>query len=296
MNREIQESNSQEVSGSQAIYSQPPRNQRKYPIPKQVNYFILHNYALRYYNGKPDERVNILKEISAKIQQYGYIILEDELERRFKNMKAHYRRKKEDLETGLIANIEWEYFQILDGIFANMPKRSYQRIKPVVTAKQDTEFEQPPNVPSPPLAPHHFVPKVIIFPEAEVPMPAGMAHTQKRKSDEQLQLREIKKEKMSSPEVIQVDDSNEAVDMTIKKTKVIEFNNINDIAQQLPIVARTCSNSKNNAVKRISEEMKKLDAERLNLDEQRLQLEIKRNEIDKAAYSLTQLLYEIANA
>jgi actin-related protein len=145
-----------------------------------------------------------------------------------------------------------------------------------------------------------LVPKLIIHQNAQVKLPPEMmASTSKRRSDEFVS-QEVKKEKCSppKPEIICLDD-NHPIDMSTKKTKVvIEFNNINDITQQLPLmdVARTSAESKNAAVIRISEELKKLDEERINLDEQRLQLEIKRNEVDKAAYTLTQLLGQVANA
>lgn len=214
-------------------------------------------------------------------------------------MKAHYRRKRDDFESGLIKSIEWEYFQILDSIFAQAkPKRTYNRIQPILQPQQITEQPTPP--PTQPVPMIHnaqdLVPKLIIHQNAHVKLPPEiMASTSKRKSNEFIS-KEVKKEKISADDS-GIDDK--PIDMSMKKGKVvIEFNNINDITQQLPLadVARTSVDSKNAAVKRISEELKKLDAERINLDEQRLQLEIKRNEIDKAAYTLTQMLSHVANA
>lgn len=229
------------------------------------------------------------------------MIAAEEIERRFKNMKAHYRRKRDDYESGLIKKIEWEYFQILDGIFAQAKfKRTYHRIQPILSQEQQQVIEQPTPPPTQPVPIIHnaqdFIPKLIIRQNAHVPLPPEMiVSTSKRRSNE-LASKKVKKEKLApvASDLVCVDSP---IDMSMKKKVVIEFNNINDITQQLPLadVARTTVDSKA-AVKRISEELKKLDAERINLDEQRLQLEIKRNEIDKAAYTLTQILSQVANA
>lgn len=320
MNGENQERKMDDIRGSVL----QPRNQRKFPIPKQVNYYILHNYALRYYNGGPEDRAKILNEISANIRSYGYIILPDELERRFKNMKAHYRRKRDDYEAGLIKTIEWEYYQILDGIFAHSkPKRTYNRIQPILNPKmaeeqsatqQPSSSSQQPSslqptqaITAPPMTficnPQDLIPKVIIQTNAQVKIPENMKDVQGYKRKQVLEdiiPKEIKKEKLTpkSPDIVCLDDKNDnPLDMSLKKKVVIEFNDINDITQKLPIAefARTSSH-KHAAIKRIAEELKKLDAERINLDEQRLQLEIKRNEVDKAAYTLTQLLSQVTDA
>lgn len=46
-----------------------------------------------------------------------------------KNMKSHYRRKKADLQQGIVQSIEWEYYWPLDRIF------SVQEEQPPVTPK-----------------------------------------------------------------------------------------------------------------------------------------------------------------
>lgn len=281
MSEEIQESKKMDVS--QTIQT---RNQRKFPIPKTVNYYILNNYAMRYYNATPEERLKMLKEISENIRAYGFTILPNELERRFKNMKAHYRRKREDFDAGIVKSVEWEYYQILDGIFSQTtkPKRSYNRIQPVITQQMIEQAQT-----------HNFIPKVIIHPNAQVKLPENMmpkVYVSKRKLNNDASLN-IKKEKLP-PTIIDAKTNETPLDMSLKKTKVIQFNNINDITQQLPLASVTRTiDSRNTAVQRISEELHKLDTERINLDEQRLQLEIKRNEIDKAAYILTQLLHQV---
>lgn len=48
----------------------------------------------------------------------GYNISWAEIERRLKNMKSHYRRKKADLDQGLVQSVEWEYYAALDKIFS----------------------------------------------------------------------------------------------------------------------------------------------------------------------------------
>jgi hypothetical protein len=289
MSNEIQEND----LASQASQS---HNQRALAMPKQVNYYMLHNYAQRYYNGNAKERTQILKDISANVQTHlGYHILPKDIMRRFRNMRSFYNKKKDEYKSGKIKSIEWEYYQILDGIISAIPRST--RNRPIVSEQMTEPTPQNPKDPMIHNA-QNLVPKVIIrsTSNAQVKLPSEMMpSTSKRRSDELVSL-EVKKEKLSPPEpkIICLDE-NRPLDMSIKKDKVvIEFNNINDITQQLPL--RTSAELKNAAVVKISEELAKLDAERLNLDEQRLQLEIKRNEIDKAAYTLTQLLGQVANA
>lgn len=257
----------------------------------------MQNYAKRFYNSnKNEERNEILSEISNNIQAYGYNIAADEIMRRFKNMKAHYRRKKEDLATGTIKKIEWEYFELIDDIFKDTliaKQRTKAQVKAFdVTAVQSSVDPSPTVKESPSeVAKDHAV------------------NTLKRPSDQHEEAAlEIKKEKLvrtESPELIVIDEKKTeppavpspplSADTSLKRTKVIQFNNIADITSQLPItsMALTTEDSKRIAIKRIALELKKLDAQRLELDEKRLNLEIERNEIDKAAYMLTEILAEI---
>jgi hypothetical protein len=95
----------------------PPKTQRSLPIPKEVNNYILNNYGEVYYTSQDcSQKVGILKTIESQLNAAGYKIRWTEIERRLKNMKSHYRRKKNDLELGIITTVEWEYFQILDKI------------------------------------------------------------------------------------------------------------------------------------------------------------------------------------
>lgn len=52
------------------------------------------------------------------LKDSGYKISWSEIERRLKNMKSHYRRKKADLQQGLVQSVEWEYYWPLDKIFS----------------------------------------------------------------------------------------------------------------------------------------------------------------------------------
>lgn len=85
---EIQERNIEDISELVSQSMSQPRNQRKFPIPKQVNYYILHNYALNYYNGSPDERIKILNEISANIREYGYMVSIIQI---FQHISSHFQ-------------------------------------------------------------------------------------------------------------------------------------------------------------------------------------------------------------
>lgn len=92
---------------------------RSLPIPKEVNNYVLKHYGHVYYNCQDCGKKNqILKEIVEQLSQSGYIVSMENIERRLKNMKSHYRRKKSDLDLGLITSIDWEYYQALDQIFA----------------------------------------------------------------------------------------------------------------------------------------------------------------------------------
>lgn len=266
----------------------------------------MQNYAKRFYNSKSEERSIILKEISANIKKYGYDIAADELMRRFKNMKAHYRRKKEDLVTGMIKKIEWEYFELMDDIFKeallkkNQPAK--QRTKAQVKAFDTTETASMPSSidPSTSSATSTTVNINASTPESDNDC---VKNTLKCQNDQEvLDIKEEKRVCNENPELIIINDKKidmpslpSPVEMSLKRTKVIQFNNIADITSQLPItsMARATEDSKQAAIKRIAMELKILDVQRLQLDEQRLHLEIKRNEIDKAAYMLTEILSEI---
>jgi Myb/SANT-like DNA-binding domain len=70
------------------------------------------------------EKAAILQQIEVELKASGYKFSWCEIERRLKNMKSHYRRKKSDLDRGLAASVEWEYYRELDRIFANQDKPS----------------------------------------------------------------------------------------------------------------------------------------------------------------------------
>lgn len=232
-------------------------------------------------------------EISTNIEKFGYNIEANELMRRLKNMKAHYRRKKEDFASGMIKKVEWEYFELMDAIFKDtlMSKKQpvRQRTKAQVKAFDDTPM---------PSSVDPSTSTTVNTSEYSV------EHNLKRQSDQNDQEElEIKKEKRvcnnENLELAIINDTKietpKQVDTSMKRTKVIQFNNIADITSQLPItsIALATEDSKQIAIKQIALELKKLDGQRLELDEQRLHLEIKRNEIDKAAYMLTEILSEI---
>ena len=115
---------------SQPNYEVSPNSnkQRSLPIPKQVNFFILANYGDAYYQStNSSEKQEILKNIENQCIQSGYKnIRAQEIERRFKNMKSHYRRKKLELELGTVPLVVWEYFGILDRIFKNIQEKTDQ--------------------------------------------------------------------------------------------------------------------------------------------------------------------------
>lgn len=91
---------------------------RAVPIPKEVNHFVLKNFGEKYYRCKDfNEKIQILKNIEAHLKTSGFNITWNSLERRLKNMKSHYRRKKTELGFNISSNICWEYYDELDRIF-----------------------------------------------------------------------------------------------------------------------------------------------------------------------------------
>lgn len=116
---------------------------RSLPIPKEVNNFVLKNFGLLFYNCQDcSKKIQILKEIVSLLNIAGYMISAENLERRLKNMKSHYRRKKSDLDLGLITSVDWEYFQVLDQIFAQ--KSSEKMSKVEVDLKSPTKRKAEP--------------------------------------------------------------------------------------------------------------------------------------------------------
>lgn len=107
------------------------KSQRSLPIPKQVNTYVLNNYGAQYYNSNDSARKNeILKHIESQCHESGYLnISAMEIERRLKNMKSHYRRKKVELETGAAQTIAWEYFDMLDSIFKDIDKEEEKMVE-----------------------------------------------------------------------------------------------------------------------------------------------------------------------
>lgn len=120
--------------------------QRSPPIPKEVNRFMLRNYGSLYYNSHDIyERNEILKQIVEKLKIAGYInISVMEVERRLKNMKSHYRRKKADVSSGLVSSVEWEYFKALDNIFTTAETFAYNEMNSEIqkTVQQKRKVEQ----------------------------------------------------------------------------------------------------------------------------------------------------------
>lgn len=133
------------------------RPARSLPIPKEVNKFVLIKYGSVYYHAQFAERIRILKEIELQLKNSGYNISWCEIERRLKNMKSHYRLKKRDMELGITASVEWEYFEMLDKIFqeqniAEVPRvvgesqkrKAEGEVEEKVPAEVDHEEEQLP--------------------------------------------------------------------------------------------------------------------------------------------------------
>lgn len=100
-------------------FSHNLKHSRSPAIPKEVNQYVLINFGAAYYNSTDFyERQELLKSIETTLNQAGYQITAGGIERRLKNMKSHYRRKKADLEVGSASKVDWQYFDILHKIFS----------------------------------------------------------------------------------------------------------------------------------------------------------------------------------
>lgn len=110
--------------------SKDPKRQkaRNYPMPKEINYYMLQNYGLEFYGAKHyADKLKILETIRRNLQNHGFPFTVSEIERRLKNMKSHYRRKKEDMGLGVAQKIDWEYFNTLDDIFTKIAKEDEKK-------------------------------------------------------------------------------------------------------------------------------------------------------------------------
>jgi hypothetical protein len=104
----------------------------------------LDNFGEGYYSAKNySEKWVILRNIANSISNFGFNFTELEIERRLKNMRTHYRRKKEDLQRGLVAKTEWEYYPVLDKIMQKINKNQ-EPILPFnlseTSTKQDDKY------------------------------------------------------------------------------------------------------------------------------------------------------------
>lgn len=89
-----------------------------------------------------------------------------------------------------------------------------------------------------------------------------------------------------------------------KRRRVIEFNNVSDIQDQLPAVSTPPSivaasqqenQSHEETIKKVVESIQAVDQQRLALDQTRITLEIRRYELDLLGYQLSNLLFKITH-
>lgn len=93
---------------------------------------------------------------------------------------------------------------------------------------------------------------------------------------------------------------------SVKRRRVIEFNNVSDIQDQLPTMSapgepsfvtasQTDNRSHEETVKKVVESIQAVDQQRLALDQTRITLEIRRYELDLLGYQLSNLLFKITH-
>lgn len=98
---------------------------RSLPIPREVNHFILNKFGIQYYLSTDGRaKIELLKQIELQLKSAGFDITWSTIERRLKNMKSHYRRKKVDLSYNITSDIVWEYYDQLDRIFSDVDLES----------------------------------------------------------------------------------------------------------------------------------------------------------------------------
>lgn len=103
---------------------------RSLPIPKEVNHFLINEIAALFYSSHCiQQKSQILKQVEAQLKGAGYNITANGVERRLKNMKSHYRRKKAEITMGIQQGSPvWEYFNALDVIFTKLDQNDAERM------------------------------------------------------------------------------------------------------------------------------------------------------------------------
>ncbi|CRK96767.1 CLUMA_CG009964, isoform A [Clunio marinus] len=292
----------------------PVSKQRSLPIPKEVNQFVLANYGALYYKSHDClEKLKILKMIEKRLKLAGYEISCENLERRLKNMKSHYRRKKSDIERGIVSCVEWEYFQTLDKIFNELPKPTEKRAE---KRKNETESDQKEKVvtiiTSTPMSSQASgncfeeeaedltitkKPRIIAFNNAceikeQIPInPKNVPKCEDNVDENNAANRSILNNYLVNYVQEQQPASNAAPNAPIDEPD-------EDMSSQESNTAAVFQESIREAqltIRRLVENIKKIDEQRLSLDQQRINLEIRRYEIDLMGYQLTELLFKIAN-
>lgn len=107
-----------------------PKASRSLPIPKEVNHFLINEIAATYYSSHCiQQKSEILKQVESQLKGAGYNITANGVERRLKNMKSHYRRKKAEIIMGIQQGSPvWEYFEALDVIFGKLDQIDAEKL------------------------------------------------------------------------------------------------------------------------------------------------------------------------
>lgn len=151
---------------------------RSLPIPKEVNHYVLSHFGTKYYKSTDVyEKVQMLKQIEVQLKAAGFEISWSAIERRLKNMKSHYRRKKTDQNFNIGSeSICWEYYEELDRIFTEVGLS--ENIKEEQTTPQATSPQVSNENPSQSFVPaetviaNSFVVETTVTGVASVPNPA----------------------------------------------------------------------------------------------------------------------------
>lgn len=123
--------------------STTPKAGRSLPIPKEVNHFLINEIAASYYSSHCiQQKSEILKQVESQLKGAGYTITANGVERRLKNMKSHYRRKKAEILMGIQQGSPmWEYFDALDAIFSKLDQIEAEKLNEKKKAEELKKHE-----------------------------------------------------------------------------------------------------------------------------------------------------------
>lgn len=278
-------------------FSHNLKHSRSPAIPKEVNQYVLMNFGAAYYNSTDfNSRQELLKAIEMTLNQAGYNITAGGIERRLKNMKSHYRRKKADLEVGTASKVDWQYYDILHKIFSlsdEMERRNSS------ASELNNEHQSDPNVPSTSKATSGVSP---------LPQRKGVKRTRRRRKLAAVAVptSDVDQPVFKAPQ--KIIDYDQPQDLSMKKPKLEEIQPVPLTVAEVEIQPAAIPDDPNQPLQylnsflsdhvqanqesyiKILEGLSAINDHRTALSNQILTLENRRRELDSLSFQLTNFL------